>query len=78
MKQDRVVRLNDVDTKVDAKLKTFPVYAFYQANPNFIVWSEARFDATSDNDRALMKKANINTPYSTDKTAVSLGARYLF
>lgn len=77
-KQDRVVRLNDVDTKVDAKLKTFPVYAFYQANPNFIVWSEARFDATSDNDRALMKKANINTPYSTDKTAVSLGARYLF
>ena len=77
-KQDRGVRLNDVDTKVDAKLKTFPVYAFYQANPNFIVWSEARFDATSDNDRALMKKANINTPYSTDKTAVSLGARYLF
>lgn len=77
-KQDRVVRVNDIDTKVDAKLKTFPVYAFYQPNPNFIVWSEARFDATSDEDRALMKKASINTPYSSDKKAVSLGARYMF
>ena len=77
-KQDRVVHLNDIDTKVDANLKTIPVYAYYQPNPNFIVWSESRFDATSDNDRALMKKANINTPYSTDKTAVSLGARYMF
>ena len=77
-KQDRVVRVNDIDKKVDAKLKTLPVYAIYQPCPNFMVWSEARFDATSDEDRALMKKASINTPYSSDKKAVSLGARYMF
>lgn len=75
---NKTVRVNSVDTKLDAKLKTIPVYVIYQPNPNFIVWSEARFDATSDKDRAVTSNANINTPYSSDKKAVSLGARYMF
>ncbi|MDY5188639.1 MAG: porin [Succinivibrio sp.] len=58
----------------DFTLKYLPVYANYKLNPNFNIWSEARFNLTSDDDLKTSKLKDENT----DGTYFSVGARYTF
>lgn len=58
----------------DVTLKYLPVYANYKLNPNFNIWSEARFNLTSDDDLKTSKLKDKNT----DGTYFSVGARYTF
>ena len=60
--------------KDDVTLKYLPVYANYKLNPNFNIWSEARFNLTSDDDLKTSKLKDKNT----DGTYFSVGARYTF
>ena len=60
--------------KDDVTLKYLPVYANYKLNPNFNIWSEARFNLTSDDDLKTSKLKDENT----DGTYFSVGARYTF
>lgn len=60
--------------KDDVTLKYLPVYADYKLNPNFNIWSEARFNLTSDDDLKTSKLKDKNT----DGTYFSVGARYTF
>ena len=63
----------------DVTLKYLPVYANYKLNPNFNIWTEARFNLTSDHDLDIAglkyEKAGDAT---TDGTYFSVGARYTF
>lgn len=58
----------------DVTLKYLPVYANYKLNPNFNIWTEARFNLTSDDDLKTSKLKDKNT----DGTYFSVGARYTF
>lgn len=58
----------------DVTLKYLPVYANYKLNPNFNIWTEARFNLTSDDDLKTSKLKDENT----DGTYFSVGARYTF
>ena len=73
---------NDVDpaTKVeDVTLKYLPVYANYKLNPNFNIWTEARFNLTSDHDLDIASlKYEEAGDATTDGTYFSVGARYTF
>ncbi|MCI7784754.1 MAG: porin, partial [Succinivibrio sp.] len=53
----------------DFTLKYLPVYANYKLNPNFNIWSEARFNLTSDDDLKTSKLKDENT----DGTYFSVG-----
>ncbi len=63
---------------IDFTQKSVPAYINYQVTPNFDVWTEARFDLTSDDDLAGINKYKINATYTSDKNFASLGARYTF
>ena len=58
----------------DVTLKYLPVYVNYKFCPNFNIWSEARFNLTSDDDLKTSKLKDKNT----DGTYFSVGARYTF
>ena len=58
----------------DLTLEYLPVYVNYKFNPNFNVWTEARFNLTSSDD---LKLASLDKK-DTDRTWLSVGARYTF
>ncbi|MGN0915330.1 MAG: porin [Succinivibrio sp.] len=74
-----------VNDEIDCTIRSIPLYVKYKINPNFMIWSEAMFDVTSDDDKKALVKAKLNTPYTTangdkalDTTFLSVGARYTF
>lgn len=67
---------------VEVEAATIPVYVNWQLNPQFNVWAEARFDASTDeNDKENNKDFGVYTHKEGDKLAenmFSAGLRYQF
>ena len=70
----------DGDSDVDAA--TVPVYVNWQINPQFNVWAEARFDAsTDDSEKADGKNFDVASNYvetGYGENVFSAGMRYVF
>lgn len=63
------------------KASTIPLMAMWKINPNFLVWSEARFDVGTDDDEDNVLnhfEGLTHVGKNNDKTVFSAGIRYMF